>query len=53
MKHKPHPKRKQPPPARKPKALATTTDWHGVSEWYDRLVGDEGSEYHRQVVWLL
>ena len=21
-----------------------------MAEWYDRLVGDEGSEYHREVV---
>ena len=26
------------------------TDWGDVAEWYDRLVGDEGSEYHREVV---
>jgi ubiquinone/menaquinone biosynthesis C-methylase UbiE len=27
------------------------TEWSGeVAEWYDRLVGDEGSEYHRHVV---
>jgi ubiquinone/menaquinone biosynthesis C-methylase UbiE len=26
------------------------TDWSGVAEWYDRLVGEEGSEYHREVV---
>jgi len=26
------------------------TDWSGVAEWYDRLVGDEGSEYHQKVV---
>ena len=27
------------------------TEWTGdVAEWYDRLVGDEGSEYHRHVV---
>lgn len=26
------------------------TDWGGVAEWYDQLVGDEGSEYHRQVI---
>ena len=27
------------------------TEWVGeVAEWYDRLVGEEGSEYHRQVV---
>ncbi len=28
----------------------TTTDWHGVTEWYDRLVGDAGSEFHQHVV---
>lgn len=26
------------------------TDWGGVAEWYDRLVGESGSEYHREVV---
>lgn len=26
------------------------TDWGDVAEWYDRLVGDEGSEFHREVV---
>lgn len=26
------------------------TDWGQVAEWYDQLVGDEGSEYQRQVV---
>jgi ubiquinone/menaquinone biosynthesis C-methylase UbiE len=26
------------------------TDWGGVAEWYDRLVGDAGSEYHQHVV---
>src|SRR5205823_4424486 len=26
------------------------TDWGGVADWYDRLVGDEGSEYQREVV---
>ena len=33
-------------PARGP----ARTDWGGVAEWYDRLVGEEGSEYHREVV---
>ena len=36
-------------PAGKPSA-GLRTDWGGVAEWYDRLVGDEGSEYHREVV---
>ena len=27
------------------------TEWSGeVADWYDRLVGDEGSQYHRHVV---
>src|SRR5687767_3321928 len=38
----------QKPP--RPTAPGPRTDWSGVAEWYDRLVGEEGSEYHRQVV---
>jgi SAM-dependent methyltransferase len=26
------------------------TDWAGVADWYDKLVGGGGSEYHREVV---
>jgi len=26
------------------------TDWGGVADWYDQLVGEAGSEYHRHVV---
>src|SRR5882757_702910 len=26
------------------------TDWDDVAGWYDQLVGDEGSEYQREVV---
>jgi ubiquinone/menaquinone biosynthesis C-methylase UbiE len=26
------------------------TDWSNVADWYDRLVGDAGSEYHQKVV---
>jgi len=45
----------QPPPEkghapRREADAGPRTDWSGVAEWYDRLVGDEGSEYHRQVV---
>ena len=29
---------------------ANKTDWSRVADWYDNLVGDEGSEYHRHVV---
>ena len=42
------------PPAHRPPPRPATgprTEWTGdVAEWYDRLVGDEGSEYHRHVV---
>ncbi len=31
-------------------ALAKATDWDSVASWYDQLVGEHGSEYHRQVV---
>lgn len=27
-----------------------TTDWGDVASWYDSLVGETGSEYHREVV---
>ncbi len=34
-----------------PKKSATTpTDWGDVADWYDQLVGESGSEYHREVV---
>ena len=38
-----------PPPARPP-AKAQRTDWGGVAQWYDQLVGESGSEYQREVV---
>jgi ubiquinone/menaquinone biosynthesis C-methylase UbiE len=28
----------------------STTDWENVADWYDRLVGDQGSEFHQKVV---
>ena len=31
-------------------APAAGTSWEHVAAWYDRLVGDEGSDYHRHVV---
>ncbi len=27
-----------------------STDWSQAADWYDKLVGDEGSEFHRQIV---
>ena len=43
------PKRK-PPGKPSPPLKKSTTDWGGVAEWYDQLVGEAGSEYHREVV---
>jgi ubiquinone/menaquinone biosynthesis C-methylase UbiE len=43
----------KPRPHNRPRAKdesRQTTDWSDVAEWYDRLVGETGSEYHRQVV---
>src|SRR4051812_26754737 len=34
-----HPKKKSPP-----------TDWGRVAQWYDDLVGEEGSEFQREVI---
>ena len=31
-------------------AKSPRTDWGEVADWYDQLVGDSGSEYHREVV---
>src|SRR5947208_8411637 len=36
----------EPMSAKKPQR----TDWGNVAEWYDQLVGESGSEYHREVV---
>ena len=44
--HRPHRPAHPPAPPRRPAA----TDWGGVAEWYDQLVGEAGSEYHREVV---
>lgn len=36
----------RPNPSQNPKP----TDWGDVADWYDQLVGESGSEYHRHVV---
>jgi ubiquinone/menaquinone biosynthesis C-methylase UbiE len=43
---------KPTPPIRNPQSAIgnPATHWGDVAEWYDTLVGEEGSEYHRQVV---
>jgi ubiquinone/menaquinone biosynthesis C-methylase UbiE len=45
-----HRRHKVPPPAPRPVAPGTPTDWGAVAAWYDELVGESGSEYHREVV---
>ena len=37
-------------PGRRRKAPPAKTDWQPAAAWYDGLVGDEGSEFHRAVV---
>jgi ubiquinone/menaquinone biosynthesis C-methylase UbiE len=45
----PSPGRKTtPPPARK--AGRTDRGWDPVAAWYDKLVGDAGSDYHQNVI---
>src|SRR5258706_5496891 len=37
-------------PKKPPAAAGPRTDWGNVADWYDQLVGESGSEYHREVV---
>ena len=40
-------------PGKPPAAVAApakATHWDNVAEWYDALVGDEGSEYHQKIL---
>lgn len=37
-------------PAPQPPTTKQPTHWQNVADWYDTLVGDEGSEYHREVI---
>ncbi|MGN6369447.1 MAG: class I SAM-dependent methyltransferase [Phycisphaerae bacterium] len=46
---KPHPKKHAHPP-RPAAPRQNQTHWADVADWYDKLVGDEGSEYHQHVV---
>ncbi len=39
-----------PGPAAPAAAKGRVTHWDSVTEWYDQLVGDEGSEYHQKVI---
>src|SRR5829696_8108163 len=37
-------------PGKKHAPAQMKTDWGEVADWYDQLVGESGSEYHREVV---
>jgi ubiquinone/menaquinone biosynthesis C-methylase UbiE len=38
------------PAPKAPQKHARPTDWSEIADWYDNLVGDEGSEYHQKVI---
>lgn len=38
-------------PGAAPPSVKNPTHWGKVADWYDELVGDEGSEYQREVIW--
>ena len=38
------------PPSKPQPSAPRATHWGNVADWYDQLVGDEGSEYHQQVI---
>lgn len=48
-KRKPTRPNRRPPP-RPGGSAPVKTDWNRVAEWYDKLVGDEGSEFHREII---
>lgn len=39
-----------PPPSKKPAAAASGRGWDPVAAWYDKLVGESGSDYHQNVI---
>jgi ubiquinone/menaquinone biosynthesis C-methylase UbiE len=47
---KPHPSKSRDKADRRSKSPSASTAWSGVANWYDALVGEAGSEYHRHVV---
>ena len=44
---KPDPRGERPQP---PAIVRKPTHWGNVADWYDALVGDEGSDYHRKII---
>ena len=44
------PFRKRPDAPRKAGPSSGATPWDRVADWYDRLVGERGSDYHRNVI---
>lgn len=48
---RPNPAQAKPRPAPRPTPpKADPTHWHDVAQWYDALVGQQGSEYHQHVI---
>jgi ubiquinone/menaquinone biosynthesis C-methylase UbiE len=48
---RPHRRPKPRPASAKPTGVAAPpTDWSAAADWYDQLVGEAGSEYHREIV---
>jgi ubiquinone/menaquinone biosynthesis C-methylase UbiE len=49
---RPKPRRNaaKPGPAPAAPVASPPTDWSAAADWYDQLVGEEGSEYHREIV---
>lgn len=48
--HKDFPPKRRPTPAPRAPQAKAQTHWGDVAEWYDALVGDDGSEYHRKII---
>jgi SAM-dependent methyltransferase len=44
------PRARQAPRPQPPDMPAAETGWDPVAAWYDKLVGESGSDYHRQVI---
>lgn len=45
-----HPRSRSPKRGAGKQPTGKRTDWQKVAEWYDEHVGDEGGEYHREII---
>jgi SAM-dependent methyltransferase len=45
-----HDRSQSPRGPRRPVSPAGPTSWEHVASWYDKLVGEDGSDYHRHVI---